>query len=177
MKHLAWFATLFIAACAADADHIDEVAQDIASSPAFADGNTDDGEAELDQLVLQYCGMTRDGVTTYKGLSGTYQRLGLTEVDEPLKLKLLATKDDPDAQGTFSGTYTSANGQPAPYAGRFAALPDNPAIGAAFALDINSDGEYDKVYFVLAVRRSFGLVRGICLAGAQHPFLLSRSWF
>ena len=177
MKHLAWFATLFIAACATDADHVDEVAQDIASSPAFADGNTDDGEAELDQLVLQYCGMTRDGVTTYKGLSGTYQRLGLTAVDEPLKLKLVATKDDPDAQGTFSGTYKAASGSAAPYAGRFAALPDNPAIGAAFALDINSDGEYDKVYFVLAVRRSFGLVRGLCLAGAQHPFLLSRSWF
>lgn len=157
-----------LSACTTEPDEpLDDVAQDVNFPP----------EDELDQLVLQYCGMTRDGVTTYKGLTGMYQRLGLTGIEEPLRLSLLATKDDPDASGTFSGTYKTRAGSTASYAGRFAAIPDNPAIGAAFVLDTNSDGEYDNLYFVLAIRRSFGLVRGLCLAGADHPFLLSRTFF
>lgn len=166
MKPLILFAPLLIAACATEPDPVDNVEQDINFPP----------EEELDQLVLQYCGMTRDGVPTYKGLTGTYQRLGLTAVDEPLRLTLLATQDEPDAKGTFSGTYKTRTGV-APYAGRFGAIPDNPAIGAAFLLDTSSDGEYDHLYFVLAIRRSLGLVRGLCLSGADHPFLLSRSYF
>jgi hypothetical protein len=155
---------LVIAACATEP--LDEASQDINFPP----------EEELDQLVLQYCGMTRDSVTTYKGLTGTYQRLGLTGDDEPLRLSLVTTTDEPQTKGTFSGTYKTRTGV-ASYAGTFGALPDNPAIGAAFLLDTNSDGEYDKLYFVLAIRRSLGLVRGLCLAGADHPFLLSRSYF
>lgn len=165
MKKLAF--VLFLAACATEADPVDEVSQEIEFPP----------EEELDQLVRQYCAMSRDGVTTYKGLSGTYQRLGLTAVDEPVRLKLVATQDDPDANGTFTGTYKTATGSAAPYAGKFAALPDNPAIGAAFVLDTTSDGEFDKLYFVLAIRRSFGQVRRLCLAGAEHPFLMSRTYF
>lgn len=129
-------------------------------------------EQELDQLVLQYCGMTRDGVTTYRGLTGTYQRLGLPAAGEPVRLTLVAMHDDPDAKGTFTGTFGAAS-----YAGRFGAIPDNPAIGAAFMLDTNSDGEYDKLYFVLAIRRAFGLVQGLCLEGADHPFLMARSYY
>ena len=130
-------------------------------------------EQELDQLVLQYCGMTRDGVTTYQGLTGTYRRLGLTVAGEPLRMTLVAPHDDPDAKGTFTATF----GAGTTYAGRFGAIPDNPAIGAAFMLDTNGDGEYDKLYFVLAIRRAFGLVQGLCLEGADHPFLLARSYY
>ena len=83
-----------------------------------------------------------------------------------------------DAAGTERARYTYD-----PYGAHDTAvalngtLPDNPAIGAAFMLDTDSNGEYDKLYFVLAIRRSFGLVRGLCLSGADHPFLLSRSYF
>ncbi|CAN5910507.1 hypothetical protein BH11MYX3_BH11MYX3_47210 [soil metagenome] len=177
MKQLVSIALLFAAACTTEPDPVGDLAQDIAASPAFGDANNFPPEEQLEQLVLQYCGMTRDGVPTYRGLTGTYQRLGLNGTDEPVRLKLVATQDVTDAKGTFTGTYTTATGATAPYAGRFAALPDNPAIGAAFVLDTNSDGENDKLYFVLAIRRSFGLVRGLCLAGASHPFLLSRSYF
>ncbi len=177
MKQLILVAPLLIAGCATEPDPVDEIAQEIAASPPFADGNNFPPEEELERLVLQYCGMPRDGITTYKGLTGTYQHLGLIGVDEPVRLRLVATQDDPDARGTFTGTYKPATGATAPYAGRFAAIPDNPAIGAAFVLDSNSDGEYDKLYFVLALRRSFGQVRGLCLAGADHPFLMSRSYF
>ncbi|MBV8761592.1 MAG: hypothetical protein JO257_30130 [Deltaproteobacteria bacterium] len=151
------------AACATEPDAVDAVEQDSTAQ-------------ELDQQVLQYCGMTRDGVTTYRGLSGTYVRLGLTVVDEPLRLTLVAAHDDPDAKGMFTGTYATATSSAA-YAGTFGAIPDNPAIGAAFMLDTNADREYDKLYFVLAIRRSFGLVRGLCLEGANHPFLLARSYY
>ena len=166
MKHLAFVALLFTTACATEPDPVDDIEQEINFPP----------EEELKQLVLQYCAMPRDGVTSYKGMTGTYQRLGLTGIDEPVRLKLVTTQDEPDAKGTFTGTYKSATGVTA-YAGRFGAIPDNPAIGAAFLLDTNSDGEYDKLYFVLAIRRSFGQVAGLCLAGADHPFLLSRTYF
>lgn len=167
MNYLALIATIFIAACTTEPDSVDEVAQE----------TTFPSEQELEQQVLLYCGMTRDGVTTYGGLTGTYQRMGLTGTDEPVRLTLLATQDDPQAKGTFTGTYKTATGAIASYAGRFGAIPDNPAIGAAFMLDTNSDNDYDKLYFVLAIRRSFGMVRGLCLQGADHPFLMSRSYF
>ncbi len=177
MKQLAVIAPLFIVACTTQPDPVDEVVQEILSTPAFVDGNNFPPEEELERLVLQYCAMTRGGVTTYRGLTGTYQRLGLLAIDEPVRLKLVATQDDPDAKGTFTGTSRTATGATTPYAGRFAAIPDNPAIGAAFVLDTDSDGEYDKLYFVLAIRRSLGQVRGLCLAGADHPFLMSRTYF
>jgi hypothetical protein len=177
MKRLISIATLFTAACTTPTDPVDEAVQELVSTTPFADGNNYPPEDELRRLVLQYCGMTRDGITTYRGLTGTYQRLGLTAVDEPLRLSLVATQDDPFARGTFTGSYRTAAGGTAAYAGRFMAIPDNPAIGAALALDTNADGENDKLYFVLAIRRSFGQVRGLCLAGADRPFLLSRTLF
>ena len=160
---------LFMAACATEPEPLvlDELEQDINLPP----------DEDLDRLIFQYCAMTRDGVTTYKGLSGTYQRMGLTAPGEPLRLRLVATQDDPNAEGTFTGTYKTETGATASYAGNFAAIPDNPAIGAALALDTSSDREYDELYFVLAIRRSFGVVRGLCLAGAERPFLMSRTYF
>lgn len=168
MTRLALLALLFTA-CATepDPDPIGEVADEISFPP----------EEELRLLVLQYCGMTRDGVTTYRGLTGTYQRLGLPAIDEPLRLSLVTTQEEPYPTGTFRGTYRAASGAAVPYAGGFMAIPDNPAIGAAFALDTDSDGENDTLYFVLAIRRSLGQVRGLCLAGSDHPFLLSRTLF
>jgi hypothetical protein len=165
MKYLAL--VMALGACATEPDPFEEASQEINFPP----------EEELEILVRQYCAMSRDGVTTYKGLSGTYQRMGLTGIDEPVRLTLATTQDDPSVKGTFTGTYSTSTVGTASYAGRFGAIPDNPAIGAAFALDVNSDGEYDKLYFVLAIRRSFGQVRGLCLAGADHPFLMSRSYF
>lgn len=167
MKHLVSIASLLLAACATEpTDEVAELAQDVVLPPA----------SEVDQLVLQYCGMTRGDITTYDGFSGKYQRLGLTAVDEPTRLEFAATVDDPNAEGTFKGTYKTGTGSTAAYAGNFAAIPDNPAIGAALALDFDDDLRYDKVYFVLALRRSFGVVRGLCLAGADRPFLLSRTY-
>lgn len=168
MKHLVSIASLFMVACAAEpVDEVAELAQEINLPP----------DQELDQLILQYCGMTRGDITTYDGLGGKYQRLGLTAVDEPVRLEFRATVDDPNAEGTFTGTYKTETGATASYAGNFAAIPDNPAIGAALALDTNGDRAFDKVYFVLAMRRTFGVVRGLCLAGAEKPFLLSRTYF
>jgi hypothetical protein len=164
MKQLALIGPLLVTACATEPETLDEVSQQST-------------EQELDQLVWQYCAMTRDGVTTYNGLTGTYQRMGLYGVDEPVRLSLTATDDEHYVRGTFSGTFRAPSGAITAYAGRYGALPDNPAIGAAFMLDTNSDGEYDKLYFVLAMRRSFGQVRGLCLEGAEHPFLLARTYF
>ena len=177
MHRLIVLALPFIPACSAEPDPVDEAVEAVVSSTSLADGHTFPPEEELRLLVLQYCGMTRDGVTTYRGLTGTYQRLGLTAVDEPVRLALVATQEDPFAKGTFTGSYRTASGATVPYAGRFMAIPDNPAIGAAFALDTDANGENDKLYFVLAIRRSLGLVRGLCLSGADHPFLLSRTLF
>ena len=139
----------------------------------------DDPElSSVEQDVNLYCpGVTTTGVTTYRGLSGTYVRLGLSSPGEPLRLTLVAEQDDTDARGTFTGLYTGTNGLPASYAGRFGALADNPAIGAFFALDTNRDGAWDDSYFVLGITRSFGTVRALCLAGDTHPFQLSRSYY
>lgn len=164
MKQLALIASILVTACATESDPLDDVSQE-------------SSEQQLDQLVWQYCAMTRDGVTSYAGLTGTYQRMGLLGVDEPVRLSLTEIPDEHYVRGTFTGTYKAASGAITPYAGRYGALPDNPAIGAAFMLDTSSDGEFDKLYFVLAIRRSYGQVRGLCLEGANHPFLLSRSYF
>lgn len=99
----------------------------------------------VEQDIDLYCpGVTTTGVSTYRGLSGTYVRLGLSAPTEPLRLTLVAERDDTDARGTFTGLYTGELGLPASYAGAFAALADNPAIGAIFALDVDSDGEWDE---------------------------------
>lgn len=117
------------------------------------------------------------GVPTYRGLSGTYARIGQTEIAEPVSITFRAELDHPDARGTFIGIRTGDNGLPESYAGRFAALADNPAIGPAFALDVGTDGEFEHFYFVLGIRRSFGLVRALCLGGAERPFMLQRATF
>ena len=177
MKRLA--AILFITACASEPDLVDEIAQNSEPLPSYAEPENTDGEPTIDELVATHCPgvVYADGVKTYKGLTGTYARYGLSAAGEPLRFKLTAQKDDPDAIGTFTGTWTGADGLPVVYAGSFAALPDNPAIGAAIAFDIDAEQGYDKVYFVLGIKRSFGLVRGLCLAGAERPFLMSRTWF
>jgi len=133
--------------------------------------------AATDRLVTLYCpGISRaDGVPTYKGLTGTYQRFGTGDEGEPYRLVLVAAHDDPDARGTFTGTRIGPNGTLVPYAGAFAALPDNPAIGAVITLDIGDDGRWDQSMFVLGVSRWFGRVTGLCLAGATRPFLMSRT--
>jgi hypothetical protein len=132
----------------------------------------------VEQDIDLYCpSVPRSPVTTYRGISGSYVRLGLSEIGEPLRLSLVAEQDDPEARGTFTGLYTGENGLPASYAGTFAALPDNPAIGPVIAFDSNTDGEFDDAYFVLGISRSFGRVRGLCLGGAEHPFQLTRSFY
>ncbi len=139
---------------------------------------TDEPEHDsIAQDIDLYCpGVTTSGVATYRGLTGTYVRLGLSQPGEPLRLSLVAERDDTDARGTFTGLYTSENGLPASYAGIFAALADNPAIGAILSLDIDENGEWDDTYFVLGVTRSLGRVRALCLAGAEHPFQLGRAY-
>jgi hypothetical protein len=175
MKRTALLATLFMSACASEPALLDEVAQDIGPAPAYA--RASDG-LSLDQLIAIYCPGVERRVPTYRGLSGTYQRLGLTTVGEPYRLTLDADVDDLDASGTFTGTYTGTDGTPVPYDGEFAALADNPAIGPAIAFDIDPDAEgFEDVYFVLGIRRSFGLVRSLCLGGEERPFLLARSYF
>ena len=127
--------------------------------------------------MAQYCPGIYTSVETYAGLSGTYARVGVTSATEPVRLTLVATRDDGDAQGTFAGTYSSESGLLAAYAGRFSASTDNPAIGAVLALDVGGNAEYDHVYFVLGLRRSFGRVRALCLAGAEQPFMMMRTLY
>lgn len=179
MTRFACFATLFITACTSEPDLVDEIVQDLEPTPpSYIAAEADDPDAPtIDELVAQYCpGITYGtGIPTYKGISGTYARIGLTEISEPVKITFRAEQDHPDARGAFTGIRTGDSGQPESYAGRFAALPDNPAIGPALALDVGADGEFDHVYFVLGIRRSFGLVRALCLGGAERPFLLQRA--
>jgi hypothetical protein len=159
MKYLAWIALL--TACATDpAD--DELEQSL-------------DEATIDELVAKHCPgvVYADGVTTYRGLTGTYRRYDVAPAGEPTKLTLFAFRDDPDAAGTFTGTRAPN----APFSGRFAAIGDNPAIGAAISFDVGADGVWDHVHFVLGTRRSYGRVAALCLAGAETPFLMTRSLF
>ena len=165
MSRLACFATLFITACATEPESVDEIAQELA-----------DESPTLEELMAQYCpGITPSGISDYRGISGTYARVGVTVPTEPVRLTLRAERDASDAVGTFSGIQTGANGLPASYAGRFSALPDNPAIGPVLGLDVGGDGAFEYTYFVLGLRRSFGVVRGICLWGSEHPFMLTRA--
>ena len=130
---------------------------------------------ETTQDLASFCpGITTTGAPTLYGLGGTYQRYGAPVAGEPVRLTLFALDDHGNATGTFFGTRATDTGLAAPYAGRFHALPDNPAIGAVLSLDTDSDGELDETYWILGISRSFGLVRGMCLSGAEHPFLLSR---
>lgn len=133
-------------------------------------------EVDWETQLAFYCpGIDRAaGVTTYRGLAGTYVRLGLPVAEEPYRLTLVTAVDDPDAIGTFAGLRGLV-----PYAGGFRAIPDNPAIGAALALDVGADGRYDETYFVLGLRRSFSgaTITGVCLTGREHPFLMTRTYF
>ncbi|HUQ04196.1 MAG TPA: hypothetical protein VM261_16970 [Kofleriaceae bacterium] len=136
---------------------------------------------ELEAEIRFYCpGIDRAaGVPNYRGLTGTYVRLGLPSAEEAYRISFASLMDLPYTAGTFSGLRGTAAGTLAPYAGAFRAFPDNPAIGAAFALDVGADGRFDEAYFVLGLRRSLGgtTITGICLAGREHPFLLSRTYF
>jgi hypothetical protein len=131
-------------------------------------------ETNQDVVALGCPGITTTGAPTLYGLGGTYQRYGAVVAGEPVRMTLFALDDHGNAVGTFFGTRATESGLASPYAGQFRALPDNPAIGAALSLDTDSDGELDETYWILGLSRSFGLVRGLCLVGANHPFLLSR---
>ncbi len=143
----------------------------------------DDSESldDTEQAVALACpGITTSGATNYRGLSGTYLRLGLPAVGEPYRLTFVPEPDAPEVfgtHGTYSGTRMMPSGVPAPYAGRFQAVPDNPAIGAALLLDVTGDGEFDQTYFVLGLQQSLGRVRSLCLIGGDQPFLLKRALY
>lgn len=172
---LALTAVLFAACADRQPDLVDEIVQDVGPTPPAYASADPAGEPSFDELMATYCpGIVTRGAPTYRGLSGTYQYIGVPAAGEPWRLTLLAQHDDPDAAGTFLGTRVTEDGWLAGYAGRFAALPDNPAIGAVFAFDTDGDERWDEVHFVLGITRTFGLVRGLCLAGAEHPFLLAR---
>jgi hypothetical protein len=168
MKHQAsvLLLLLFFGACT-DLD-------DETSAEALA---VDDFEAQ----IAFYCpGIDRAaGVPDYRGLTGTYVRLGLPAADEPYRLSLAVVPDPHYTIGPFTGLRGTAAGTVAPYAGSFLAFPDNPAIGAAIILDLGADGRYDETWFTLGLGRSFsGLtIQRICLAGREHPFLLTRTYF
>lgn len=165
MKHLASLLLVF-AACT---DLDDETVAESLS--------TDDFEAQ----IAFYCpGIDRAaGVPDYRGLAGTYVRLGLPAADEPYRVSFAITPDPHITIGTFAGLRGTAAGTVTPYAGAFRAFPDNPAIGAALVLDVGADGRYDETWFTLGLGRSFsGLtIQRICLAGREHPFLLTRTYF
>jgi hypothetical protein len=169
MKQLAFACVAFTLSTACTEPDDTTVADELLS--------VDDWEAQL----RFYCpGIDRAaGVVGYRGLAGTYVRLGLPAADEPYRLSFATVVDDPDAIGTFAGLRATAAGVLVPYAGAFRAIPDNPAIGAALALDIGADGRFDATHFVLGLRRSFSgaAITGICLTGHEHPFLLGRSYF
>lgn len=175
MKHTAVLASslallsLTLTACT---ELDDESASDELLSTSDVDWET--------QLAFYCPGIDRAaGVPTYRGLTGSYVRLGLPAPEEPYRLSFATTADDPDAVGTFAGLRANAYGTLLPYAGTFRAITDNPAIGAALGLDVGADGRFDETYFVLGLRRSLsGLtISSICLTGREHPFLLTRTFF
>jgi len=134
----------------------------------------------IDQLVAYYCPgvVYADGVTTYKGLAGTYARYTVPSRGEPTRFRLATTVDDPDAKGTFTGTWADdETGALTSHAGTFMAVGDNPAIGAAIGFDFTGDAGIDKVYFVLGLRRSWGVLNGLCLAGSETPIFMRRVYF
>lgn len=151
---------------------------DVAAAAALAEAPA--AGVDYDAQIALWCpGADRAaGVPSYRGLAGTFTRLGLPAPGEPSKLSFAPTRDEPDAAGAFTGRVGTATGTTRPYAGAFRALPDNPAIGAVIGLDIGGDGTVDQTSFVLALRRSpLGTLTGLCLAGRDHPFLLSRTLF
>lgn len=158
------------------------------TDPDLADDTTTDetdhellAEPDFETQLAFYCpGIDRAaGVPNYRGLAGTYVRLGLPAPEEPYRLSFATVADNPDAVGTFAGLRGTPSGTLAPYAGAFRAIPDNPAIGAALALDIGADGRFDDTHFVLGLRRSIGgtTITRICLTGRERPFLLTRTLF
>lgn len=151
-----------LAACATEPTDVDEVFQS-AAMPTY----------DVPSQVAIYCPGVTEEVTTYRGLTGTYRRYDLAAAGEPTKLVLQATRDDPDAEGTFTGTRAPATA----FAGAFLAIGDNPAIGAAIAFDVGADGTWDEARFVLGTRRSLGRVAALCLSGTERPFLMTRSLF
>lgn len=164
-------ALLVVLVACAEPDPIDEILQDVdATKPPYADG-----DVTIDELVARYCPgvVFADGVTTYRGITGTYRRSDAAATGELSRLVLVAQRDDPDAAGTFTATT-------APFAltsGKFAAITDNPAIGAAISFDVGGDGAWDDLHFVLGTRRAFGRVAALCLAGPARPFMLTRTLF
>jgi hypothetical protein len=133
---------------------------------------------QLDQDIEIYCpGMTTSGIQTFHGLSGTYRRMNLPFAGEPLRLTLLSDTEEPHPHGTFSGTRATETGGAAPYAGLFGGIIDNPAIGAAFFLDLDADGEWDELYSVIGSSRLLGHVQSLCLVAGGHPFQLSRTLY
>lgn len=175
MKSCLSLLLLFASACTDEPDLLDEILQDL--EPTMPDyGGKADG-ATLEQLGAVHCpGIALTGATTYRGVTGTYWRIGAPALNEPLRLTFVAERDDGDARGTFTGTRSNAAGLPELYAGRFGMIGDNPAIGAALSLDVGANGEYDDFYFVLGVRHAYGRVRALCLAGAERPFMMLRTY-
>lgn len=171
MKHTAVlaFALLTVSAC---------------TEPELDDASVTDellSTSDFETQIAFYCpGIDRAaGVPNYRGVAGTYVRLGLPAPEEPYRLSFATIAGNPDAIGTFAGLRANAAGLLSPYAGSFRAIPDNPAIGAALAVDIGADGRFDETYFVLGRRRSLAgtTISSICLTGREHPFLLTRTYF
>jgi hypothetical protein len=171
--------SLSLAACAAGDD-------DLAERPLVDDlaGRLDVplGAAEVESAkagAIAQCPLvdTTAGVTSYRGLAGTYRRYGLVPAGEPTKLALSPVVDHPDARGTYTGLRATTTGWPAAIGGAFIALADNPAIGAVLALDTDGNTEPDTTYFVLGLHRNLvGQIDALCLLGAA-PFQMTRSFF
>lgn len=175
MLRLASLLLVLAAGCGSDEpDLLDEMLSDLAPElPAYATA-----DLTFEQLLALHCpGVAPTGATTYKGLTGTFVRLGWPAPGEPRRLSLVAHRDDPDAEGTYTGTKVGTDGATLAYAGRFAAISNNPAIGAAISFDTDGDGDFDDLFFVLGTRRAFGRVQSLCLGGAERPFLLTRTLF
>ncbi|KAB2898356.1 MAG: hypothetical protein F9K40_11505 [Kofleriaceae bacterium] len=168
------FALLLLLPVPACAELDEPLADDTVADELLAD-------VDWETQLAFYCpGIDRAaGVPTYRGLAGTYVRLGLPAEDEPYRLAFATVVDDPEAVGTFAGLRGTASGTLGPYAGAFRAIPDNPAIGPALGLDVGGDGRYDATHFVLGLRRSLSgaTITRICLSGDEHPFLLVRTYF
>jgi hypothetical protein len=151
-----------LTACALDDDAPDELGEVV---------------QDLEALACPGHGHT-PGIASLRGFSGTYLRLGLPAEGEPARLVLTSHRDEAEAEGNFTGTWPDANVRPTIVSGRFAALPDNPAIGAFISFDFGPDGEWDQGYFIVGSRRSFtGKVSSLCLVAGKSPFVLQRASF
>ena len=148
---------LVVSACATaspDDDSLDQLVANAPANPETVTGN--------------YCpNVTGSGVTTYRGLLGNFRRATTAVTGEPTQIYFAPVHDDPDAAGWYYSGF---------HAGSFRAIPDNPAIGAALALDTDGDGKLDQTFFVLGLARTT-TVTALCLVGANHPFELDRSLY